>query len=149
MKRWLIERLGGYADLETALRAVDKQDVIAYAIELVRDMSLPDKSKWLTLAVKRHFNTIGSEDILRVVDSGAWLWEGKPLRQEQVQLLKAEAAQYEQTFLWKVIQSELKYQANKRMFITSEGDMDLVAGKLLVYYIDIVKTKIADIAKKK
>lgn len=148
MRRWLIEKLGGYADLEVALRAVPKEDVVAYAIDITREMPLPGRQEWLTLAVRRLFNTIGPDDIFKIQKDGTWTWKGKAMREDMVDKLKAEAGVWEQSFLWMVLQAELKYQANRRMFTTSVGDMDLTAGKLLVYYIDVVKTKVEEIVKK-
>lgn len=141
MKRWLIEKLGGYADIESAYVAMDKQELTETVIEWVREQPLKEKHVWLTLAVKRLFNTIGPDDILKITESGHWLWQGKPLSEANRTLLKAEVEQYRKSFLAKVIDAELKYQANRRMFINSATELDLVAGKLLVYYTDIVHTK--------
>lgn len=137
VRLWIIERLGGhtggYRDLDEALEAV-------------RDMSLAQKHRWLTVAVKRMFNTVGEDDVLKVSTNGQWLFEGRPMRDTERSLLKAEAQQLETTTLWKVLQKELQYQANKRMFVTSASEMDLVAGKLLVWYIDVIKSTMKRIA---
>lgn len=129
MRRWLIEKLGGYPDLHSALEAA-------------RGMSLVERNKVLTLAVKRLFNTIGVEDILKVYPGDQWLFEGKTLPVAQVKLLRTEATAFAGSFFWKVVSRELRYIANKKMYLESEDVIDMVAGKLLAYYIDIVQQKI-------
>lgn len=134
MRTWLIQKLGGYPDVDTALYSL-------------RAESVEVRQRVLTLAVKKLFNTIGADDIFSIHESGHWMFEGKPIRPEEVKLLKAEAMQFQNSFLWRVLQKELKYQANKKMFIESREVIDMVAGKLLVYYIDIISTRLKHMLK--
>ena len=132
MRRWIIEKLGGHVD---GFRNLDE------AIQYIRDtQDLAHKHEILTLAVKKLFNTIGEADILKTYSQNTWTLQGRPLREAEIGQLKAEVAQFKTTRLWQVMQLELNYWANKKMFITSETVDDLVAGKLLVYYVDIVKS---------
>lgn len=126
---WLIEKLGGFRDLDSA-------------IEFIREQNGEEKHRLLTLAVKKLFNTIGEDDILHVNHYGQWMFEGRPLSKEEINSLVQEATAFQNMKLWRVLQKDLKYQANKRMFVESRSEMDLVAGKLLVYLTDIVKTRL-------
>lgn len=144
MRRWFIEKLGGYAGLEAAL-AADPVAFVRRALEVVREMPLPEKNRWLTVAVKKLFNTIGADDVLAVRGLN-WTWQGKPLRHEEAKLLKAEVEVFQKSFLYKVITAELKYLGNRKMYLDSQTLEDMVAGKLLVYYTDIVRAVLKRIA---
>lgn len=149
MRRWIIEKLGGYPDIDTALEELTTSERISVMFHDIDTLSLEEKNRILTKAVKKFFNTIGPDDILKThierdgkLYQTPWMWEGKPLRPEQMELLKAEAKQWQDSFLWKVLQRELKYQGNRKMYLESKEMIDMVAGKLLVYYIDIIETRI-------
>lgn len=101
----------------------------------------------LTHAVKRLYNSVGADDILKTdKTSGQWTYMGKPISKEETAVLVEQAKWLLDTRLWKVLQSDIKYQANKRMFIESQDVHDLTAGKLLLYYTDIIHTRLKKLA---
>lgn len=128
-------RVGGYATIEEA-------------IEAVRQMKGgEEKRALLTMAVRRLFNSIGPEDILKTDTASAqWTYMGKPISKEETQVLVEQAHALYQSKLWDVLQKDLKYQANKRMFTDSQNLEDMVAGKLLLFYVDIIHTRIKRLA---
>lgn len=150
MRRWLIEKLGGYPTAAHAIAHLTNEQIFDALLATVDIATLEEKHRMLTKAVKKLFNTIGPDDILKTHTVNKdnrlvpiqWVFEGKPMRQEQIDLLKAEAKQWADTFLWKVLQKELKYHANRKMYIESQEVIDIVAGKLLVYYIDVISTRL-------
>lgn len=162
MRRWLIQKLGGYPTIAEAVSSISDGEMkeayieklggyatVEDALESVRHLPLEEKHKVLTQAVKRLFNTIDTDDILKIHASGHWTWKGKPMRDVDIQLLKAEAVQFRNTRLWEVLQGELVHQSRKKMFINSASELDLVAGKLLVYYIDIITTRLKRMLEEK
>lgn len=132
MKRWLIEKLGGYPDVDAALEAI-------------RGLPLQEKHKVLTLAVRRLFNTVSAEDILKVHAGDQWVFEGKTLPREKVTQLKADAVAFTESLLWRVLSKELQYQGNLRMFTKSGSELDLVAGKLFGWIVDALNTRLKKI----
>jgi len=136
MKAWLIQRLGGYPDIDSA-------------VEAIRDRDLLEKYKILTLAVKKLFNTIGAEDILHENEFGQWLASGKPISEGEKKLLQAEAVQLLGMKLWKVLQDDVKYQANKKMFILAENEMQVATGKFWLYTLDTMKTRLESLNRGK
>jgi hypothetical protein len=160
MRAFLIRLLGGYSSFSEAAASVDKNQAIIDLggfvdvddfIDHVRELPLTERHKILSLAVKRMFNTITVDDILSITKTAKgvdiWSWQGKPLPEAQIALLKAEAKQFSESFFWKVLATELRYQGNKRIYTQSEDIPDLVAGKLLSYYIDIVESRCASMLK--
>ncbi len=132
MRRQLIEKLGGFPDVNAALDSIkDSKD--KYAI--------------LTTAVKRLFNTVGPEDILKENSSGQMMYEGKIMTVGEKVLIMAEAKQLIESRLWKILQDDIKYQANRKMFILAENEMQLAAGKFWLYTLDAIKTRLSSLTK--
>ncbi len=132
MRDWVIKKLGGYPTIEDAIEGIT-QDKDKYTI--------------LTLAVKRLFNTIGSDDILKTNEVGQWMHEGKIMTDAKARLIQAEAKQLLDTTLWKILQDDVKYQANRKMFLLAENEMQLVSGKLWMYTLDAFKTRLESLSK--
>ena len=131
-RKLFIEKLGGYATIEDA-------------IEAIRNKELKERRVILTLAVKKLFNTIGADDILKPVGD-QWMLEGKPLSKGQIELLMTEAAQLEQMMLWKVLRKDILYQANKKMYLQSENDLHVITAKFWLYTFDVMTTRLRSIA---
>ena len=137
LRKQLINKLGGYTeagypDAESAINAVH---------------DVKERRRLLTLAVKKCFNTIGPEDILQMAPSGKWMVEGREITTGDRDRLIAEANQFEGSFLWKILQTDIRYQANKVTFLKAETEDDLTAGKLWQYTFDVMRTRIKGMAK--
>lgn len=140
MKEWLrrkfIEKLGGYSDIDSAIEAIKSTD-------------LENKYRILTLAVKRLFNTIDADDILHIHrPTGAWMFQNRSLANEERDVIIAEAERFSSSKLWKLLQDDIKYQANRKMFILSKHTDDLVAGKFWLYTLDVLNTRLESLTKK-
>lgn len=106
------------------------------------------KEKVLTKTVKQLFNTIDVEDILRE-ENGVWFVEDKPLNEGEKKLLIAEAQTFLKSRLWRVLKTDVKYQANKRMFEESKDNFDMVMGKSWLYVLDCIKTRLESLGKER
>lgn len=130
LRRWLIELLCGYPDLDSA-------------IESMRDEENGEaRRKMLTLAVKRLYNTVGPDDIIQIMGTGHWLKAGKPLTEGQIKELRDQADLLQKLSIWNVLKNDVKYQANKKMFVESETLMQLESGKMLLYFLDIIDSRL-------
>lgn len=99
----------------------------------------------LTDAVGPLFNTIGKDDILQEV-AGTWVVGNKPLNSGQRSLLISEAKNFLSTTLWRVLQVDIKFKANRSMFERAQSTNDIVAGKLWLYTLDCIKTRLESLA---
>lgn len=134
LRSWLVRSLKGFPSIDDAIDSIREKDVEA-------------KYRILTLAVKKHFNTISAEDILQEDERGQWFCEGRILTDGEKKLLMAEAVHFLNTRLWKVLEADIKYQANRKMFILGKGTDDLVAGKLWMYTFDCLRTRLKSMDK--
>lgn len=133
LKSKLIRALGGFPTKDEAIDAVMEGDA-------------DERRKILTLAVRRLYNTIGPDDILKEVE-GQWLIEGKPVVAAIKAQLIQQAKEFQQTKLWELLQRDIKYQANRRMFILGTSDIDLTAGKLWTFTLDAFNTRLKSMIK--
>lgn len=86
----------------------------------------------LTKCVAELFNTVTADDILRQNTDGSWQFDGRTLTPPEVKALQGEAQSILQTRMWKVLERDMQYLANKTMYFNSKTEYDLIAGKLLL-----------------
>jgi hypothetical protein len=100
-----------------------------------------EKHEILTMAVKRFYNSIDENDILKR-KSNKWFYRDKAMTENEVKTLIAEAHAFLNTRLWKVLKTDIEYQANKRMFLHSSSEIDLIAGKIALFNLEAIKTRL-------
>ncbi len=105
------------------------------------------QKKLINILVRNLFNAITERDILLIDGKGQWRYKNKKLTEDTIQRLKDDADTFANSTLWKILTDEVRYKANQRMFETSNNTYDLLAGKMLLYAIDIIKSKINNIKK--
>ena len=91
------------------------------------------------------FNTISEQDILRVVGPNVWLHRGQKLTEVQVKTLRGDVQAFQGSNLWKVLRSELLWQAQVG-YKKSKGDADLVAVKVLELLVKTIDDKLTSMS---
>ena len=130
LKKTLIIWLGGLPDIDSA-------------IERIKNTADADhKARILADAVKKLYNAVGADDILRQEKDGSWIFQGKPLTGIEVSQLREEAAFMLSMRLWRVIKWDIRYQLGKKMFEEARVKEDIVWGQLLTYLDDIIRTRL-------
>ena len=130
IKKTIIRLLGGFADLDEA-------------IQHIRDIDNKKmKAKILQEYVKKLYNCIDVDDILRKTPEGGWLFKGKPLTDAEVSQLKEQATFILKSRLWKVIRLDVQYQLGKKMFQEARVPEDILWGQLLTFLDDIIQTRL-------
>lgn len=132
LRRWLIKKLKGFSTVEEAIDSIEDSRT---------------RNIVLTRAVKKLFNTIDSEDVLKIGTANQWMCEGKILHDDRKKQLIAQAEVFLSSELWNILQLDIKYQANRRMFLLSKKEEDLIAGKLYLFTLDTIKTRLESMQK--
>ena len=101
--------------------------------------------KALTLRVADLFSTVSDEDIIKI-EGSAWYINGRELTDEEKAQLKSEARSLQNMLLWKSLCEEVHLHAYKKGYLEATKEFDLIGGKMLMYSIDIIKTKIKRIS---
>ena len=101
-----------------------------------------ERHEVLTEAVKKLFNTIQEEDILRLNERGKHTYMGRELMEEELTALKNEAEALKNSQLFKILDKEVRYQANYKMFADSQSTEDVISAKLIMWTWDVIKSKL-------
>ena len=131
MKKWIIRLLGGYNSFLEAIDGIEDRK---------------ERHKILTLALKKTFNTISADDILRE-NNGKWFFKGRALSDAQRKLLVAEAQQFIDTKLWQIVKEDTVYQVYKKMYLLAENDLHVITAKFWKYAFDTIETRLKSIAR--
>jgi len=97
--------------------------------------------------VKDVFNTITEDDILKIVGPNVWEHKGKRLTAGQIQSLKSQAKNFQESGLWQVLRAELLHLALETGYKKSKTEADQIAGKLLHYLTDVIDSKLVNMSK--
>jgi len=104
------------------------------------------RERILTINVAHLYNSIGKDDILEQIGASWWVGD-KEISLAEMKNLKAEAEIFQQSKLWKVLKTDIKYQANQAMYEKAESVNDLVAGKLWLYTLDCFDSRLKELKK--
>lgn len=104
------------------------------------------RRRFINWLVHGLFNTIDEDDILRVV-GGKLTLKGKFISEELKVKLKDDAERFKDSTIWKIIKTESQYVVNKNMFYKGQTTDDLLAGKVMLYLLQILSKKIDSLTK--
>ena len=121
IKKWIVEMLGGYYP------PVNPHDVL--------DARVADL-----------FSTIQKGDLLRN-ENGIWYSGDRELSTPEVNQIKNEARMLQNSYLWQELQRDVDYHAYRNIYIKSRNEFDLIGGKFLKLYIDIINTRLTEISR--
>lgn len=97
------------------------------------------------MAVADLFCTISKDDILSELDDqgkpkGYFTFMGEELKEHEIRKIAVQASNLKDSYLWKVLKAESRYQAGLKMFEHSKNDFDLIAGKQILFNLDVWAT---------
>ena len=92
------------------------------------------------------FNTISSDDILKITGPNNWMHKGKKLTSMQIESLRNEAKAFANSHIWRVLRGELLYQAHKKGYVQSTTSADQIAGKMMEYITNVIDTKLKNMS---
>lgn len=108
------------------------------------------KNRLINLIAGRLFRLVTEEDFLRLdVGTGKVYLRGRELAPSQVDDLAREARDIQSTNVYKLILSEMTFEANKKIFFDSRSESDLVAGKMVLWTLDVLSRKVDNLGKVK
>lgn len=120
LAKWIVERLGGYYP------PVDKHDVLDERVAAL-------------------FNTIRKRDLLRQ-ERGTWYAGNRELTEPEIRQIKAEARVLLNSRLWSILEDDVEYHAYRTIFTVSRSEIDLIGGKMLKVYLDILYTRLKELS---
>lgn len=106
------------------------------------------RAKLVNLLVRKLFNTITADDILKLENQNMFL-KGKRLTTEQITELKENAERFADSVVWKLLSDDIKYHANYLMYEKSKDYQDMMFGKAILYVVDIINKRLKWISRLK
>ena|SRR3990167_3011878 len=117
--------------------------IIKQAIKWLKEIDNQDlKREILTESVKKLYNAISADDILRQQSDGSWLFQGKPLMGVEVAQLKEEATMIRSMKLFYIIKQDLRYQIGRKIWEECKTKEDILWGQLITWIWDVINTRI-------
>jgi len=102
----------------------------------------PERQRILTEVVQELYNPIRAEDILQLKDDGSYTFGDKVLTPDQYAAIKREADIFKNSALYKVLDYDCKYRANRKMYIEATTIEQVESGKIMLYIWDVVKSRL-------
>ena len=106
------------------------------------------KIKIFNYLMRSMFNAITEKDVLRIKGKKIVIGD-RVLADAEVRGLKGEAADMETIPLWNYLKKDMKHIANKKMYRESQTVDDMIAGKMILFTIEVMERKIDNIKRMK
>lgn len=105
--------------------------------------------RWFINFITRNlFNTLTEDDIIKYDSSKKhFVVNGQAVPDSEAREIVNGASIVQQTLVWKLLVSEMKVLANKKMYFHSKNEDDILAGKMMLYTIDIMERKLDNLSK--
>ena len=100
------------------------------------------KRKAINFIARELLKGVTAEDILQITKTNGIIYKGQQLDKESRDLIKVQAAEIDELFLWKILNEEMQYLAQERMFSKSESFEAMLFGKVMLYLIEEQRKRI-------
>lgn len=91
----------------------------------------------MNFLTKHLFNGVWEKDIFRVEGTKVY-YKGRVMSDEHRQIIRDDAEKFANSVLWKLLSDECAYQANLKQFQSGTKEIDVVAGRMMLYNLDII-----------
>lgn len=102
----------------------------------------------INLITKDLFNTKSEKDIISLKGRDI-IYRGKVLTDGEKKSIIGQAEVIKKLEIWNILQDELKYLANKKMYYDSKNEEDILFAKAILWTVDILGKKIDNLSKLK
>lgn len=106
------------------------------------------KIKILNILLSKLFNAVNESDVLDYNHKKkTMVIGGRPVTVKHLEGLKSDARTILELELWKQLTKDMKYIANKKMYISSTSANDMIFGKAVLYTLEVMDKKMRNILK--
>jgi hypothetical protein len=95
------------------------------------------------------FNNVSQKDTLREIAPGKLLFQDKILSPVERLDLISQAKTLKKLTLFNVLLDEIKFLSNKKIYLDSKNDFDILAGKMGLWFEEQMRIKVDAIARMK
>lgn len=87
------------------------------------------------------FNGVTERDIIRVIHNKV-IYKGNILSDEQKHGIIEGAKTLQSLDVWKILCDEMRFAANKKIYHDSKDTTDIIAGKMVLWTVEVMEKKI-------
>lgn len=102
--------------------------------------------KKINLIAKDLFNNVRQEDVLQFI-GGKLFHGGKIVSPDQQKMLSEDAAAIIKMPVWRLLVDEMRYLGNKKIYEDSTSDIDILAGKMVLWTMDVFQKKLSNLSR--
>ena len=102
-----------------------------------------NKINYITKAL---YNDVNKEDILTLKENKLFL-KGLPITEETKKSLASQAKTIQTFDIYKLLMDEMRVSANKKLYYDSRTEYDILFAKAILWTIDVLEKKLANISK--
>jgi len=102
--------------------------------------------KFINFLVKRLFNAIEVDDVLRIKGDDIYC-KGRKIPDDRKSEVLSDANRLVKSKLWQYLCSDARYQANKKMYYQSQKFEDVMFGKAALWTIYVLEERLRDFVK--
>lgn len=103
-------------------------------------------SKSANQLFKELFNGITADDVMKF-DGRNFVVGDKVLPANDNIDIVSGAQTIKEMYVWKQLMKDMKWEANKRMYFDSKTTEDILAGKMILWTIDVIEKKLENLSK--
>ncbi len=97
------------------------------------------RAKFIHILIHDLFQAVDARDILRVEGQNEAYFNDKKIPGETFDRLQKDAQRFEGSLLWQIVSRQLRYRASEMIAYKSKTADDLIAGKMLLYWVEVVE----------
>lgn len=109
------------------------------------------QAKWMGFLTHNLYKAVTKDEILGIEWSKDLQpivrYKGIKLDTEKIARLKADAVAFENSFLYKFLDNNIRYVSQDKMYYSSTVEYDLLFGKAMLYNLKVIEDAISDIKK--
>ena len=129
MRKKIIKLLGGFSSVDEAILHIKNINDEDKKAELLRE------------AVKKLYNVVGPEEILKQ-EGNTLVFKDRPLTEAEVKQLVDEAQHLQRMKLWFYLKRDVRYQLGRKMFEEARVKEDMLWGQLSTFLWDVIQTRL-------
>jgi len=100
------------------------------------------RKKAVNFIVRNLFKGLTEEDILQTTKTNGIIYKGSVLDRESKELIASQAKIIDDMFLWQILNDEMTFRAQEKMFSESESFEGMLFGKVMLYIIETQRNRI-------
>lgn len=103
------------------------------------------RRKFINFIARQIFNLVVENDILKVSGNKV-IHKGRVLTNDEKKSIIGQAKSMNEMFFWELLLTEMKHIGNQKIYFESKTESDLLAGKMILWVVDVMERKVKNLS---